>query len=99
MDRESPLSIELAQAVCVNEKMDWIIQKAVELGVTRIQPVTTARSIVHLSDERASKRSNTGKKSSFPRASNAAEIMCRKYLSFNFAAGMAEPEKIRPIAS
>jgi 16S rRNA (uracil1498-N3)-methyltransferase len=54
--RESPLSIELAQAVCVNEKMDWIIQKAVELGATRIQPVSTARSIVHLSGERASKR-------------------------------------------
>lgn len=56
IDRESPLSIELAQAVCVNEKMDWIIQKAVELGVTHIQPVSTARSIVHLSGERASKR-------------------------------------------
>lgn len=55
-DRESPLSIELAQAICVNEKMDWIIQKAVELGVTRIQPISTARSIVHLSGERASKR-------------------------------------------
>jgi len=56
VERESPLPIELAQAVCVNEKMDWIIQKAVELGVTRIQPVTTARSIVHLSGERADKR-------------------------------------------
>lgn len=55
-DRESPLVIELAQAVCVNEKMDWIIQKAVELGVSSIQPLTTARSIVHLSDERAVKR-------------------------------------------
>lgn len=56
IDRESPLFIELAQAICVNEKMDWIIQKAVELGVTHIQPVSTARSIVHLSGERASKR-------------------------------------------
>ena len=55
-DRESPLKIELAQAVCVNEKMDWIIQKAVELGVSHIQPVITQRSIVHLSDERATKR-------------------------------------------
>lgn len=55
-ERESPLSIELVQAICVNEKMDWIIQKAVELGVTSIQPVSTARSIVHLSDERAAKR-------------------------------------------
>ncbi len=53
---ESPLHIELAQAICVNEKMDWIIQKAVELGVTCIQPVMTHRSIVHLSDERSSKR-------------------------------------------
>lgn len=56
IDRESPLFIELAQAICVNEKMDWIIQKAVELGVTHMQPVSTARSIVHLSGERASKR-------------------------------------------
>ncbi|MDP1934379.1 MAG: 16S rRNA (uracil(1498)-N(3))-methyltransferase [Nitrosomonas sp.] len=56
MDCESPLNITLAQAICVNEKMDWIIQKAVELGVTCIQPVSTVRSIVHLSDERSSKR-------------------------------------------
>lgn len=55
-DCESPLNITLAQAICVNEKMDWIIQKAVELGVTCIQPITTTRSIVHLSDERSSKR-------------------------------------------
>ncbi|OQW42535.1 MAG: 16S rRNA (uracil(1498)-N(3))-methyltransferase [Proteobacteria bacterium SG_bin4] len=56
IDRESPLHIELAQAICVNEKMDWIIQKSVELGVTQIQPVSTARSIVHLSNERSEKR-------------------------------------------
>lgn len=55
-ERESSLHIELAQALCVNEKMDWIIQKAVELGVTRIQPTMTSRSIVHLSDERSSRR-------------------------------------------
>lgn len=61
-DRESPLSIELAQAICINEKMDWIIQKSVELGITRIQPVFTARSIVHLSDERSYKRLQHWKK-------------------------------------
>lgn len=61
-DRESLLSIELAQAICVNEKMDWIIQKAVELGITRIQPVFTVRCIVHLSDERSSKRLQHWKK-------------------------------------
>ncbi|WP_295627632.1 16S rRNA (uracil(1498)-N(3))-methyltransferase [uncultured Nitrosomonas sp.] len=62
IDRESLLSIELAQAICVNEKMDWIIQKSVELGITRIQPVFTARCIVHLSDERSSRRLQHWKK-------------------------------------
>lgn len=62
IDRESQLSIELAQAICVNEKMDWIIQKSVELGITRIQPIFTARCIVHLSDERSSRRLQHWKK-------------------------------------
>ncbi|MBA0917159.1 MAG: 16S rRNA (uracil(1498)-N(3))-methyltransferase [Nitrosospira sp.] len=53
---ESPLDIKLVQAVCANEKMDWIIQKAVEMGVSRIQPIITTRSLIRLSDERADKR-------------------------------------------
>lgn len=56
VERESTLNIELAQALCTNEKMDLIIQKSVELGVTSIQPITTTRSIVRLSEERALKR-------------------------------------------
>ena len=56
IERESPLNIGVVQALCTNEKMDWIIQKSVELGVNRIQPVTTTRSIVRLSRERAAKR-------------------------------------------
>ncbi|MDR4514861.1 16S rRNA (uracil(1498)-N(3))-methyltransferase [Nitrosomonas sp.] len=56
IERESPLTIELVQALCVNEKMDLIIQKSVELGVSSIQPVTTTRSIVRLNNERAIKR-------------------------------------------
>lgn len=54
--RESPLNIELAQAICTNEKMDWIIQKSVELGASLIQPITTERSLVRLSSTRATKR-------------------------------------------
>ena len=56
IERESPLNITLVQAVCASEKMDWIMQKAVELGVSRIQPITTSRSVVRLSGERADKR-------------------------------------------
>jgi 16S rRNA (uracil1498-N3)-methyltransferase len=46
IDRESPLRIELVQAVARGEKMDWIVQKATELGVTSIRPVFTERSEV-----------------------------------------------------
>ena len=56
IERESPLNITLVQAVCASEKMDWIMQKAVELGVSRIQPIATSRSVVRLSGERADKR-------------------------------------------
>lgn len=53
---ESPLDIHLLQAMGKGEKMDWVIQKAVELGVTRFTPVATERSIVELKGDRADKR-------------------------------------------
>lgn len=56
IERESPLVIELAQAICINEKMDWIIQKAVEQGAARIQPLITSRTLVRLTGERSDKR-------------------------------------------
>ena len=55
-NRESPLHIVLAQALCSSEKMDWIIQKATELGTTEIQPVHTRRSVAKLAGDRAEKR-------------------------------------------
>jgi 16S rRNA (uracil1498-N3)-methyltransferase len=55
-DRESPLKVLLAQALSSSEKMDWVIQKATELGVTEIQPIDTERSVARLSAERAAKR-------------------------------------------
>ena len=53
---ESDLQIVLAQAMCSSEKMDWVVQKATELGVTKIVPVQTQRSIAKLSGMRATKR-------------------------------------------
>jgi len=53
---ESPLSLTLAQAVARGEKMDWIVQKATELGVARIVPLLTERSEVRLDARRAEKR-------------------------------------------
>lgn len=54
--RESPLRVTLVQAVARGEKMDWIIQKATELGVARIRPVITERSEVKLDAARGDKR-------------------------------------------
>jgi len=56
VERESPLAITLVQAVQGGEKMDFTIQKAVELGVRDIVPVDSRRSVVRLSGERAAKR-------------------------------------------
>ncbi len=56
VNRESPLHIVLAQALCSSEKMDWVVQKATELGAAEIQPVQTRRSVARLSGERAVKR-------------------------------------------
>lgn len=56
VSRESPLQVTLNQAVGRGERMDYAIQKAVELGVTAIRPVFTERTVVALSGERLAKR-------------------------------------------
>jgi 16S rRNA (uracil1498-N3)-methyltransferase len=53
---ESPLRITLVQAVSRGERMDWTLQKATELGVRRIVPVLSARSVVRLDDSQAEKK-------------------------------------------
>ena len=55
-ERESHLAIGLVQGLPEADKMDWIIQKATELGAAWIQPVVCERSVVRLSGERAERR-------------------------------------------
>lgn len=55
-NNESPLNITLVQAVSAAERMDFTLQKSVELGVTEIRPVISERCVVRLSGERAEKR-------------------------------------------
>ncbi len=55
-EAEPSHALTLAQALPEGSKMDWIIEKAVELGATAIQPLQAARSVVRLTDERAAKR-------------------------------------------
>lgn len=54
--RESSLQVTLAQAISSGDRMDFTLQKAVELGVDDIQPLAAERSVVKLSGERAEKR-------------------------------------------
>lgn len=52
----SPLAVTLAQGVARGERMDWTLQKATELGVQRIQPLLTSRSVVRLDEQQGAKR-------------------------------------------
>jgi 16S rRNA (uracil1498-N3)-methyltransferase len=55
-ERESPLHIHLGIAISKGERMDWIIQKATELGVSQITPLISERVEVRLQGEREEKR-------------------------------------------
>lgn len=56
VERESPLQVTLAQAISSGDRMDFTLQKAVELGVGAIVPLAAERSVVKLAGERAEKR-------------------------------------------
>ena len=56
VDRESPIEVTLAQGISSGERMDYTVQKAVELGVRSIEPLAVERSVVRLSGERAARR-------------------------------------------
>lgn len=53
---ELPIHVTLAMGVPANERMDSLVEKATELGVARIQPLVTERSVLRLSGERAQRR-------------------------------------------
>jgi len=68
----SGVIITLIQAVPKSQKMDWIIQKATEIGVWSILPVMTDRGVVKLDDERADKRTER-----WQRIASEAAKQCR----------------------
>lgn len=52
VERESPLQLTLAQCIAKGDRMDYSVQKAVELGVSRIVPLLSSRSVVRVDSER-----------------------------------------------
>ena len=61
-ERESPLEITLAQALGKGEKMDWVVEKATELGVRRIVPFFSSRTVPRLDRERLERRKSRWEK-------------------------------------
>ncbi len=56
VEREAARAVHLAVGMPANERMDWLVEKATELGVASIQPLMTGRSVLRLSGERAAKK-------------------------------------------
>lgn len=56
VDRESPLEVVLAQGVSSGERMDYTLQKTVELGVQAVLPLITRRTVVRLDPDRRTRR-------------------------------------------
>ncbi|MCH7892978.1 MAG: RsmE family RNA methyltransferase [Proteobacteria bacterium] len=74
---ESPVDITLAQGLIRGERMDLVLQKATELGVSRIVPVAMERCVTRLSRRGWQKECSIGKRWSSAPASNAAARFCR----------------------
>ncbi|SCK62248.1 16S rRNA (uracil1498-N3)-methyltransferase [Variovorax sp. HW608] len=56
IEREAARAVHLAVGMPANERMDWLVEKATELGVASIQPLMTAHAVLRLSGERADKK-------------------------------------------
>ncbi len=56
VEREAPRAVYLAVGMPANERMDWLVEKAAELGVAGIQPLLAERSVLRVAGERAAKK-------------------------------------------
>ena len=56
VEREAQRGVHLAVGMPANERMDWLVEKAAELGVASLQPLMTERSVLRLAAERATKK-------------------------------------------
>ena len=56
VEREAPRAVHLVIGMPANERMEWLVEKATELGVASIQPLMTERTVLRLSGERAEKK-------------------------------------------
>ena len=76
IEREAQRPVHLVVGMPANERMDWLVEKATELGVQRITPVMTERSVLRFTASAQKKSRPIGKPSPSVRASNAVAIAC-----------------------
>ena len=56
VEREAPCAVHFLAGITANERMDWLVEKATELGAVSITPITAERSVLKLKGERADKK-------------------------------------------
>ncbi len=56
IEREAPQAVHLAVVMPANDRMDWLVEKAAELGAASVQPLQSARSVLRLQGDRAAKK-------------------------------------------
>ncbi len=56
VERETPRQVHLATGMPANERMDWLVEKATELGVASIQPLMTGRTVLRVKGDRADRK-------------------------------------------
>jgi hypothetical protein len=78
VDRELALPVTLAVGMPANERMDWLVEKATELGVAALQPLVCERSVLRLDGERAERKREHWQARPWPLPSNAAARACRR---------------------
>jgi 16S rRNA (uracil1498-N3)-methyltransferase len=79
VEREAARAVHLAVGLMAAERMDWLVEKATELGAASLTPVLTSRSSLRLTGERATKNAPTGRPWPWPLASKAAATACWMY--------------------
>lgn len=75
-ERESPVAITLIQAIARGDRMDFALAKAVELGVTRIEPVFSERGQVKLEGERLAKKTEHWQRVVESAAEQSGRLIC-----------------------
>lgn len=73
---ESPITINLYQGISRSQRMDYVIQKATELGVNYIYPICTTRTVVRLDDEKAVKRQAHWQKIAIHASEQSGRVIC-----------------------